>query len=275
MIDLSEEAIEKKVRSALFQRPLAMGPIAVGALVLYSSWLFNLGSLLLTLGGALALLGGILFVAGFFRKESLETKIRIKLLDLFQKEELNKKIELRRDLKETLAQVKNSKDERLLRFSDQATKQFDITDENFKKFEEILRRKLNPREQTFIRLYGMGQQLYFCILDNLERSTMLLDSAAQVDETYISERLADMEKKEKSSVDQREIETLKERLDTKLQQVSKVDELLTSNEEALTKIIKTMSQIAEARIEKGKRASMSMAFASESLDHLIRVVKKF
>lgn len=274
MIDLSEKAIQKKVNSELMQRPLGLLSFSAGLVLFLSGSLFSTG-LLYKIGGASFILGAGIYLLAFLRRSALEVRVRYKLLDHFQKEELNSKIEQRHNLKETLARISKSGDNRLIRFSDQATKQLDIAEEDFKKLEELLHKKLNPREQTFIRLFGMSQQLYFCILDNLERSTMLLDSAVQVDEQYIEHRLGDIEKKEKTEIDEREIRTLNERMTEKLQQVKTVDELLTSNEEALTKIIKTMTQIAEAHIEKGTRASVGMKFASESLDNLISIVKNF
>lgn len=274
MIDLSEESIQKKVNSALVQRPLGLVSFSTAIILLLSGSLFSI-SLLFKIGGAAFILGTGMYLLAFLRRSTLEVKVRYKLLENFQKEELNSKIEQRQELKETLAQISNSNDSRLIRFSDQAAKQLDIAEEDFRKLEELLTKKLDPREQTFIRLFGMSQQLYFCILDNLERSTMLLDSAVQVDEEYIKHRIEDINKKEKSNVDERELKTLNDRLKEKLQQVATVDELLTSNEEALTKIIKIMTQIAEAHIEKGTRASVGMKFASESLDSIIRIVKNF
>ncbi len=138
----------------------------------------------------------------------------------------------------------------------------------FRAFEQLLRRKLDPREMTFSRYLGMTEQVFLAGLDNLRRISDTLKGLAAIDDTHIRKRLAALAADSIDSATQdREIAALEERLALLETQRERVDRWLAENETAMTQIDQIMAAIASLDTSAG-HASMTMEAAMSELKAL-------
>ncbi len=111
--------------------------------------------------------------------------------------------------------------------------------------EGILKRKLNRYELTYGRYLGMAEQVFLAAVDNLNEAVELKQSVSAIDPGYIERRQIELSRLERlRPEDESETRSLKERLILREEQLVHVSELLSQNEEALTKLDTTTAAIA-------------------------------
>jgi hypothetical protein len=116
-------------------------------------------------------------------------------------------------------------------------------EQRFKLFRQLLEDKLDPSELTFSRYFGAAEQVYLSIYDRLGEVEKLLSSVSAIQPTELSARLA--------SAPEGEAATLRERLKLVEAQQAKADDLLSSNEQALTHLDRANVAMTEMKTKAG------------------------
>lgn len=138
----------------------------------------------------------------------------------------------------------------------------------FKAFETLLRRKLNPAEMTFGRYLGMTEQVFLAGLDNLARISDTLKGLSAIDVKHANRRLKELASDGiESKAQDREIASLRERLQLHQQQRDQIDQWLAENETAMTQIDRVMAAIANLDTS-ASHATMTMESAMQDLKGL-------
>lgn len=142
-----------------------------------------------------------------------------------------------------------------------------------------LNRCLQPEELTYQRFDSAVRSLTRAVQKNFEQQEQILTTIRTICPNHINDRLAELQKQgQKTEADHKETETLEERLSVRMQMVDKISELLTENEEALTKLTKLQlaldnmsidmanEQIDEALAEVGDIIDRTQAFRKQASD---------
>jgi len=131
--------------------------------------------------------------------------------------------------------------------------------------EGILKRKLDRHELTYGRYLGMAEQVFLAAVDNLNEAVEFKHSASAIDTDYIERRKTELSRLERlRPEDESELRSLEERLVLREKQLVRVSELLSQNEEALTKLDTTTAAIATLKTGTG-RASVDLETAMGEL----------
>jgi hypothetical protein len=250
--DFSPQAVARAVLRDTLQKPHVLYPTAVGVLGGLAALL--LGPSLIFVVPAVA---GLAVGAGGW---ALDYSLR---RDKHAAEYLRRLHEaLAGRVDETMQRLRAELDE--LNF-DAGLAQMTQLQGKFKAFEQLLRRKLDPREMTFSRYLGMTEQVFLAGLDNLRRISDTLKGLAAIDDKHIRKRLHALAGDGVDSATQdREISTLNERLALLERQREAVDRWLAENETAMTQIDHVMAAIASLDTSAG-HASMTMEAAMSEL----------
>ena len=121
-----------------------------------------------------------------------------------------------------------------------------------KSFERVLNQKFEPHEFAHARYHGVAEQVMTNTLLNLEQVVTLLMSIDSIDPDYIQNRISEIGeaadgKEENMSASQKdEIKALEERWELRESSFTRIDELLSMNEKALTELGKVANTIATA-----------------------------
>jgi hypothetical protein len=155
-----------------------------------------------------------------------------------------------------------------LRFEPGIT-QIDRLRDKYQVFVELLRRKLDPGEMTFMRYLGMGEQVFLGGLDNLARISDALKGSGTNDADDIRRRIKALKTDGIDSVSQDQEEAaLLARLALMEQQREKISGWLAENEAAMTALDRVMAGVAEMNTTQS--ATMKMQHAMEELEALAR-----
>lgn len=144
--------------------------------------------------------------------------------------------------------------------------QFRRLREKFTTFRDMLNKKFDPTELVHARYLGMGEQVYLAVLDNLNTVVNLLRNLAAIDRSFIDDRLVELSKQQ-DNVSSREREALEQRRALYEQQHTKVRELLSTNETAMTRLDHTLAAIADMRSD-DSHASMDLESAMNELTRI-------
>lgn len=252
------------------QHPLTLYPTAIGLLGSLTTVLFGMGPVTAGVAaGGLAIGAGSWAVNYFFRKDSF---VRDHLMTLQRESEERMKAVmtiLQKNLRNSDLQP-DAQD-----YADQALHQFDLIRDSFQNFQHILSEKLDSKEITFHRFLMTGEQVNLAVLDSLQNIATRLKSISAVDPDYIKQRMKALEKLQKvEPTDESEFKTLTARAELRQEQMSKVNELLTFNEEALTQLARANAAVVEMR-GKGGISSMELTDATAELELIAKRAKSF
>ncbi|OQX27579.1 MAG: hypothetical protein BWK80_04470 [Desulfobacteraceae bacterium IS3] len=238
--DYLPEAIQKQVINVGVKHPATVYPVALGAGSAFVGWLFAMPMLyLLALAGLLFGPAWAIAQIFFFRE-----KISLRYIQQLNERQKQYRAEARTLLEKELKECRSI--EGLESYTAQGIAQFAGIREKFENVRELLKAKLSEEELTFGRFLGAAEQANLSVLDNLKDIASLVKSMSSNHPAYIRERLKKLsELKNKSEDDLRQQAALENRLALREEQIRKVGNLLTKNEEALTEMEKISAAIAE------------------------------
>ncbi|NKC13162.1 MAG: hypothetical protein GKR94_13465 [Gammaproteobacteria bacterium] len=131
----------------------------------------------------------------------------------------------------------------------------------------VVERRLNAGELTFGRYRGTAEQVYLSAIDNLHEVAVALTSIRSIDAHALSAREAALAGRGTGSAQQRELESVRQRLQLFERQTVRVSELLADNEAAMTALSNTAGALAEVRTQRG-HASIDVNTAMAELEAL-------
>jgi len=109
--------------------------------------------------------------------------------------------------------------------------------DKFEKFKNILDIKLEQKEITYERFMSVTEEVYYNILDNLEKVKNIYQSIEDIDVNYIESRINTLEEKDDLSREMKEeLISLKNRKSMLLNELESVDKYISINEKAITDI---------------------------------------
>ena len=256
--DLSSAAINAAVVSRSLQHPTFVYPAALGTLGGLGALLFG-GPPLLIIGAAVAAGAAAvgLGVNCVLRRDAIAKQY----LEVANSQILAERTAMLQNLEAELKKAGNQ----------DATRQFERFREKIRAFEEVLADKLQPGELTHARFLGIGEQVYLSAIDNLRGVVSASRGEAAIDERYIGERIAQIERAPKrSEAKERELAGLREQLRVDTEQRTKIESLLAQNEEALGRFDTAIAAITDMKTG-AERATMDMESA---MGELARIAKR-
>jgi len=132
----------------------------------------------------------------------------------------------------------------------QGLEQFAGIRQKYDNFNALVEEKFGSGELALGEIWSAMEQVYLGVLENLREVVSLLQSISTIDPEYIRKRLDKLSRmKGKDEADLRETETLLKRQKLRDDQLRKVNELLTRNEEALTQMEEATIAVAGIRSE--------------------------
>jgi hypothetical protein len=152
--------------------------------------------------------------------------------------------------------------------------QFDDVVMKFNLFREILAKKLDPGELTYARFLVSAEQVYLNTLDNLRDLVNYIKGIAAIGSDYEADLVKLKKIIKPDEAERKQLEAFLERNVLKDRQKQKVAEILALNEEALTKIDKTIAAFSETRIRKSQ-ANIDINTAIAELEVLAQRVKEY
>lgn len=266
--EFTKEAVIKAVFKTTAQHPLSLYSTGIGIL----GWvaLAVLGSSSIILGTAI---GGTVIGVGswvfnfFVRGDALGQKYIDSLNE--QKAEYKKMIEEK--LIEEIEQWRNIPGAE--EYVAQAVSQFDDVRGKIQTFRDLLEKKLDSTEMTFTRYYASADEVYFSVLDNLEKASFILESISTIDVGFLEQRLRSLSRiRQLGQADEDEKQTLLERKKLREDKLEEVNQLLTDNEQALTAIEKATTSLTSIT---RTRAQVDMDTAREQLEELAARAHKY
>lgn len=260
--DFSQGAIKKAVLKEGLTHPLTLFPPALGVLSGLAGALFSFPPLLAVALGACLLGAGSGIVNIFLREEALAGKYLQALNELQEEHEALVLESLRDELEEQLENKVNRQ------YAERGIEQFDRCRKKYQNVEDLLNGKLSSAEISYGRFQSAAKQVYLSVLDNLKTTAAVLRSAGTIDHQYIKDRLNALSRnKSPKPADKKEAETLNDRLKLLENQLNLVSELLAGNEEAMTRLEETTSNIAMMNTD-GRFASTDFETAINYLQEI-------
>ncbi len=243
----SPATIQKAVLVETVQEPVTIFPVSIGALGWASMIFFAPTPVSILIGiGGLGIGAGAWVVNYCFRHESYANKhVRRMYEDLARERETALKglfVELH-----ACASAPECKD-----FAVEGKEQFTNVNEKFEVLREILGKKLNEGELTYVRFLGQVEEVYFAVIDNLRDIVNLLKSIKAIG-NEADESLKKLTViKNSSDTEKKQIATLTERVALKQKQIRKLKEILTGNDEAMTQIDVLTAALVDTKMKKGQ-----------------------
>ncbi len=140
---------------------------------------------------------------------------------------------------------------------------------------EVLKRRLNAGELTFGRYLLAAQQVYLSAVDNIHDVAVVLRSVSTIDQAHIDDRLSELRKLTEPTEEQiKEVASLEQRNSLLDQQMTKVADLMSQNESAMTVLDKTAAAFAETKTGTG-RAALEIEEAVKALETLAKRAHKY
>jgi hypothetical protein len=260
--ELSPGAIRRAVLSASLQHPSVVYPAAIGVLG-------GLGAVLLAAGSpvvlaATATAGGAALVAAavnyFLRHDRIAGTYVEALRSQMAAERQARIADLEADLKEVHSQEGAMQ---LARFV-----------EKIETFQAILSEKLAPSELTFARFSAIAEAVFLAGVDNLRAIHLSLKAQGTIDQPYIRNRIAALEKKLGSDQPGDELTGLRGQLAQAENLLTRVKTRLGENELALAELDRATGAIGDMRTE-STRATLDMETAMAELARIAQRSKDY
>lgn len=125
--------------------------------------------------------------------------------------------------------------------------------DKFEKFKNILDVKLEEEELTYKKFMSVTEEVYYNILDNLQKIMDIYSSIEDIDPGYIEYRIEKLEKKEDLDRETgEELKALKERRNMLFNELSAIEKYISINEKAMTDIDYMKIKLARLNISKGQ-----------------------
>lgn len=244
--DFAPVAVRRAIRAEALTHPATLYPAVTGILGGLAWALFGSPILL-----AVAFGGGLLGLAGltvnyFFRDKTFATRY----VEQLKQQVADRERSLLESLGEALQSCSNIAGAE--EYAQQASAQFVKIQRKYESLMELLEQKLGSGELALGGVWAVTEQVYLGVLENLRQVEGLLGSIATIDPAYIDQRLERLSQiAAPDDADVREAQTLLTRKKLREDQLQKVNELLTENEEALTQLEE--ATVAMAGIESFER----------------------
>lgn len=268
MPEFSDETkIKRKIALDLIGHPVTFWSVPVGLTGMIAMLIDPslIGLVLLTGGFGISM--GSYIINYFFRGEVFEERYRQKFYERVIKEQKKSLEELEGDLR-NFAKIKGAEEHVA-----QAEEQLSLVQKKLAALYSILKGKFNKGELTYVRYADIIEQGCGAVLDNIKYIVALVKSISTIDESYINARFKELSKsKTQSEADKKEIVTLSNRKIIREEQLNKINEVLTQNEELFTKIDEASVEIADLRLEKGSAMADAEAVFLE-LEKLVERIR--
>jgi hypothetical protein len=146
----------------------------------------------------------------------------------------------------------------------QLAEQFDNVNAKLVAFRELLASKFDPGELTHGRYLRSAEQVQLAVLDEIQEAVTLLKGRGAVDIDRIRAQVRILERKGAPSEAQaQELETLRERLALREQDLERVRGLLATTERSLTTLTLAGSSLAAVQTTEGRSAICSASSMRE------------
>jgi hypothetical protein len=231
--DLTPKAIRKelakKVKSSWITTTFYALPIlAILIALAFGTSLGNMITLILASVGVIALVRWI--IPNFFLFDSFEKKYRKNIREMIEQRNDEKRLEVKEKLEELGIQ--------------QGVDQFNQLLETFNTLIEVLGGKFNTTEMAYMKYYVISQQVLEAAMNNLLEIILIKTNLRSINPTTLKRRIKEMQSST-DELDQKEAQTLKERLELYNSESNKVECLIVENEQAITQMVKTTKAISE------------------------------
>lgn len=229
--DFSQKAIQRAIRNEALCHPVTLYSGVTAALAALSWASFGVPSFLWAAFGSAVVSLGSLIVNYCFRDRTLgETYIR-RLNERFSQRKQEVLHSLFSDL-QACANIPGAQEHVA-----QGLEQFTKTKQSYDNLREVLEQNLGAHGLDYGRMWGASEQAYLGVLDNLRQVVTILKSLTALDTDYIEQRLRQLAALSRlADADKREQVTLLKRRSVYEEQLQKVNDILTRNEEAITGI---------------------------------------
>ena len=270
--DFSQESIKKAVLKNAIANPLMVSFVLVGSIGLISFLAFNLIWLAgIGVIGFSLLLGT--FVLNYYGRRAKLEEDYIKSLNKKAEEITKSKLsELDKDL------------DYCLNFSDndplvsQAKKQFQMINDKFNSFKDILGKKFSPNELTYGLFYTTAEQTHGAVLDNLEKVVMSFKVLKDIDLDYLESRYDELkqriDKNMAEEFDKTEFNSVQERIDMREKKFYEIDSILSKNEEAMAEMTEINLKLSDLRTQEG-RSNQDLDATLRDLDNLAKNASQY
>jgi len=233
----SEEAASKAAFSETVQHPMTIWPPAIGVAAGMGLAVLGMVSMpiAITIGSVCALGGVANWAIRFFGgKDAYIQKYYAELHEQFERLKVDKVEDLEKDLKRLKC--------------NQGREQVSEFEAKFGNLVDVLKMVLFETELAFGRYLGAAETVYTSGIETLTRVVTILTSIEEIDRSDLEERITELKLiKEKNGSEIRHMNTLLERANLYDDGIREVEELLVSNEEALTTLDKTASAIGRIK----------------------------
>ncbi|MDB4330136.1 hypothetical protein N9948_00190 [bacterium] len=271
--DFSPESMKKAVTEAALTHPVFLVCFGLGffgtlGVILFSAPMLAIGASIIGTIGALGTFG----VNFFGRRASLESEYIKKLNRLAEERTKNKLSELKSDIDYCLDFSDNDK------LVVQANKQFDMVNNKFDSFKEILNKKFDPNELTYGRFYTTAEQTHGAVLDNIEKVVLGFKALKDIDLDYLEEKYDELKKiiddKTAEKFDKEEFEAIQGRIDLREKKFYEIDEVLSKNEMAMTELNNITCKLSEIKTHEG-RSKQDLEKTLSDLTNLADSARKY
>ena len=266
--EFSDKAASKAINKKIFGSPWTVYPIVLGLAVGVG------GALIAAPVVAIAGLAGLAVGAGHVvvkcaQSGKMKDEYIAEVRDKIAEANAQKRRNIRPMLK-NCADVLGARE-----IVDQAVAQFDIVETTFNGLMSLLDRKLDQTEMAYGMFVGSANKIVGSMLDNLNKVVQILTGIRSINVTHVEKQLQRIYAD--GRVDEREAPeeaALKERLKLREDQLVESQRLLTTNEQALTLLQKTIADVV--RMKSGERFSQGdMDSAMASIKRIAEMAEKF
>ncbi|MFH1117298.1 MAG: hypothetical protein V1792_25550 [Pseudomonadota bacterium] len=244
--DFAPEAVRRAIRNESLTHPATLYPGVVGILGALAWGLFGAPVLLgVSLGAFLVSLTG-LTVNYCFRDKIIEGRY----VEVLKKRLEEKEERLLKDLHQDLLECGDIVGAE--NFAKQGSVQFEKIRRKYDDLNQLVEDKLGSGELSLGGVWAATEQVYLGALENLRNVVDSLRSVSTIDPVYIGDRLTWLSGLEKpDDADLREMEALRKREQLRIDQFQRVNEYLTRNEEALTRLEEATIAVSGIRSDNG------------------------
>lgn len=143
--------------------------------------------------------------------------------------------------------------------------------QKFDALSDVITKRLDGGELAYGRYLGMAEQVYLSSIDNLADVAVALRSVSTVDRSELQRRLVIARGRRGGADDAAAIEARVEMHDA---QQERIEQLMTRNEEALTTLMRTATELAETRTRQGE-ARLPAEVAIAELERLAKSSRRY